>query len=189
MKNKLNEIIYGKELANNLEEINNKELKEKFIEYFGQEKWDQEEELAMLMKIGLKICEDLYLEPIPIVCDDIEEESRLDIEDMYIIISSKIIHNKLEAIKSLIYQLRIYYQLVCVSIDDETEPKRIEWAQDFKSLHLEETISKGNYLSIYIDAYAYMKHFLKIILGINYMHMDVIYDEILNKYIENNFNE
>ena len=32
MKNKLNEIIYGKELADNLEEINNKELKEKFIE-------------------------------------------------------------------------------------------------------------------------------------------------------------
>ena len=33
MKNKLNEIMYGEELANNLEEINNKELKEKFIEF------------------------------------------------------------------------------------------------------------------------------------------------------------
>ena len=43
------------------------ELKEKFIKYFGEEKWNQEELLGKLHEYDMDICDVLGIECIPIV--------------------------------------------------------------------------------------------------------------------------
>ena len=43
------------------------ELKEKFIKYFGEEKWNQEETLAKLQKVVFDVCDNwLGIKPIPV---------------------------------------------------------------------------------------------------------------------------
>ncbi|MBQ3253244.1 MAG: hypothetical protein IJA65_01705, partial [Acholeplasmatales bacterium] len=71
--------------------MSDKELKENFIKYFGEEKWNQEEMLAVLYKEELRLCKYLNIEPIPVIADAIEEDSRYYIEENYIVISDKLI--------------------------------------------------------------------------------------------------
>ena len=67
------------------------ELKEKFICYFGEKKWNQEELLEELHKYHLDICDVLGIECIPVLFEDgLEEDSRLYVHDLYIALSDKI---------------------------------------------------------------------------------------------------
>ena len=66
------------------------ELKDNFIKYFGEEKWNQEEALATLYKEEFKLCNYLGIDPIPVITDTIEEDSRYYIEENYIVISDKL---------------------------------------------------------------------------------------------------
>ena len=60
-----------------------KKLKSEFIKYFGEEKWNQENTLSKLWPIQLAICKDLGIEPIPVVVEEIEEDSRYYIKEDY----------------------------------------------------------------------------------------------------------
>lgn len=51
--------------------MKNNELKDSFIKYFGEEKWNQEEALAVLFKVEFKLCDYLGIEPIPVITDTI----------------------------------------------------------------------------------------------------------------------
>ena len=62
-------------------------LKEEFINSFGEEKWKQEEMLLKLMPIHKKLAKYLDVEMIPVVCEDIKEDSRFYFKEQYIIIS------------------------------------------------------------------------------------------------------
>lgn len=81
-------------------------IKEKFIEYFGKKKWNQEELLEEVFKYQLDICNLLSIEIIPIVFEDgIEDDSRLYLEERYIALSDKI-NTPLEAIKCIAHECK-----------------------------------------------------------------------------------
>ena len=60
-------------------------LKEEFINSFGEEKWKQEEMLLKLMTIHKKLAKYLDVEMIPVVCEDIKEDSRFYFKEQYIL--------------------------------------------------------------------------------------------------------
>ena len=76
---------------NKLLKLTEQELKEEFIKYFGEEKWNHENMLSKLWPIQLDICKDLSIDPIPVVVEEIEEDSRYYIKEDYIAISEKLI--------------------------------------------------------------------------------------------------
>lgn len=93
---------------NKLLKISDEELEEQFIYYFGKDKWEQENELARLLPIQMIISDYLNIDLIPVIVEDIENESIYNKELNYIAISSKIILNKELAIINLIKQLINY---------------------------------------------------------------------------------
>ena len=82
-------------------------LKQEFIEQFGKELWDQQESLAKLYPIEEHLSNLFKIEMIPVVSEDIEEDSRYMIKENYIIISNKIIHDQLQATKALIHEYTV----------------------------------------------------------------------------------
>lgn len=56
-----------------MEDIN---LKEEFIKYFGKKKWEEEEILSQLNnEIGYALAKYLEVSPIPVVTEKVEEDS------------------------------------------------------------------------------------------------------------------
>ena len=88
------------------------ELKEQFIKYFGQQKWDEEELLGMLRIAEFELANYLEVEPIPVVIEDMVEDSRYYVKENYIAISSKLITNEVEALKCLCHEYKHYHQLM-----------------------------------------------------------------------------
>ena len=97
---------------NKLLKLTEQELKEEFIKYFGKEKWNQENMLSQLWPLQLAICNDLNIDPIPVVVEEIEEDSRYYIKEDYIAISDKLIMDEIETIKCLLHELRHIYVLI-----------------------------------------------------------------------------
>ena len=187
MKNNLNEMIYGKYFADDIQNMTEEQLKKEFIKWLGEEKWNEEEALSDLMKISMIVCNDLYIEPLPVIVEDLEEESRLYIKDEYIAINRKLIFNKLEALKGLIYQLRLYYQIVTCTIDDESEPLVEQWKKDYAIVGTDEAKEAGNYMMLYVDAFAYTKYMIQKLTDYRFSYPDIVYDEIVNQYIKKYF--
>ena len=160
----------------------NSELKEDFIKYFGEEKWNQEEMLVVLYKEELKLCNYLGIEPIPVITDTIEEDSRYYIEENYIVISDKLILDKTEALKCLIHELRHCYQFNCVRNNVDNDLVQI-WKEEFANAHL---IEYG-VMTTELDAFAFTKYIMKEWYNINIVFPDIVYDEILTRYINKYF--
>ena len=52
--------------------MNNKKLKEEFIKYFGEEKWNEEEILSVIQPFANYVCESyIGLSPVPVLFDDL----------------------------------------------------------------------------------------------------------------------
>ena len=162
--------------------MKNNELKDNFIKYFGEEKWNQEEALAVLYKEELKLCNYLGIDPIPVITDTIEEDSRYYIEENYIVISDKLILDKTEALKCLIHELRHCYQFNCVRNNVDNNLVKI-WKEEFATAHL---IEYGA-MTTELDAFAFTKYIMKEWYNINIVFPDIVYDEILTRYINKYF--
>ena len=91
---------------NRLLKITENEFKEEFIKYFGEEKWNQENMLSKIWPLQLTICKDLGIDPIPVVVEEIEEDSRYYIKEDYIAISNKLIMDEIETVKCLLHELK-----------------------------------------------------------------------------------
>jgi hypothetical protein len=59
----------------------NEKLKQEFIEQFGKELWDQQESLAKLYLIEEHLSNLFKIEMIPVVSEDMEEDSRYMIKE------------------------------------------------------------------------------------------------------------
>lgn len=162
--------------------MSDKELKENFIKYFGEEKWNQEEMLALLYKEELKLCKYLNIEPIPVIADAIEEDSRYYIEENYIVISDKLILDKTEALKCLIHELRHCYQLNCVRNNLDNKLVNI-WKEELQEFKI---IDYGN-STMELDAFAFTKYIMNKWYNINIIFPDIVYDELINMYIDKYF--
>lgn len=166
--------------------LTEKELKEKFVKHFGIELWNQEDMLSKLWPIELIICNDLGIEPIPVVVEEIEEDSRYYIKEDYIAISSKLIMDEIEAIKCLLHELRHAKQFNCITDEDSNHPLKEIWVEEiiFEINGKSQEEQLGSMIEI--DAYAYQKIMMKKLFGIDWHYPNEEYDKMINSYVEKN---
>lgn len=162
--------------------FNREQLKEEFIKYFGEQKWKEEEFLGNLRIIEMALSNYLEVEPIPVVVEDFEEDSRYYVKENYIAISSKLITNEVETLKCLCHEYKHYHQLICITHNDTRMPMLEEWKKEFQLT--EEELTNTPILYIEIDAFAFTKFIIDKWFGITIYHPDAIFDELLNKYIQ-----
>ena len=169
---------------NRLLKMTKKELKEEFIKYFGIEKWNQEDSLAKLWPLELTICRDLEIDPIPVLVEEIEEDSRYYIKEEYIAISSKLIMDEIEAIKCLIHELRHAKQFNCITDENSTHPFKEIWISEliYEASGIPQEEQLG--LMIEIDAYGYQKLMLKKLFGIDWHYPNEEYDNVIDSYVD-----
>ncbi|MDE6242288.1 MAG: hypothetical protein K2M08_07725 [Anaeroplasmataceae bacterium] len=166
-----------------IEELTEKEFKEEFIKHFGEDRWNQSEVLPILQEKAEILCSYLDIEEIPILCDPIKEDSRYYPEEKFIIISDKVILNEVEALKSLIHEIRHHFQYTCVSTNKMKEPMLEQWR---KEIEIYDTLSPSVQLCTFleIDAYAFTKVIMK-----NWFNKDIIfpddeYEKAISLYIK-----
>lgn len=186
-----NEIELRKWLKKNFpyEEMSNEELKERFIQSFGEEKWEEVEALGPIEVLNFKLCNYLGVEPIPVVFEKMHEDARYYDRLDYIAISNKFIHDEIELKKSLIHEVRHLYQKYCISHKNEQlkfAPSHLisQWEKDFKKNQRLIPEDKIMCMSVEIDAFAFTKYILKEWFNIDYHHYDPAYDALLILYIE-----
>ena len=169
--------------------MNKEKLKEGFINSFGEEKWKQEEMLLKLMPIHKELAEYLGIEMIPVVCEDIEQDSRFYLKEQYIAISPLMLEKYCEAAKSLIHEVRHQYQQICINDPYTKEnPELVKfWEEDYPKLFnpLIYLSTNGNgYLAnvCELDAHAFSKWYLKEKLFIETHYPQFEYDAILDLF-------
>ncbi len=176
--------------------MNDKELKENFIKYFGEEKWDQEEMLGKLIPLQKELSDYLNINMLPVVCEEeLLEDSRLYIKDEYIALSPKMLENYTDAAKSLIHEMRHQYQIICCCDPNTKENPELvkKWDIDLKSLNEpvnpydQDSVDKYYSLIIELDAHAFSKWYMLDKLGIETHHPLLEYDAIIDFYIERYF--
>ena len=172
--------------------MNDNELKKEFIKYFGEEKWNEEEALGKLFEYEMLLANYLNVDPIPVLVEDMMEDSRLYIKDEYIAISKECIKNHVEALKAVSHEYRHYYQLQCIRKGIDTKLVN-NWKEDFLNpvqvTDPEDVTSMTLYgfMTIEIDAFAFQKFALKKFLDIETHHASLEYDVILDSYINKYF--
>lgn len=172
--------------------MNDKELKSEFIKYFGEEKWNEEEALGKLFEYEMILANYLNVDPIPVVVEDMMEDSRLYIKEEYIALSKECIKNHIEALKAVSHEYRHYYQLQCIRNginnklvnnwkEDFLNPVQVNDPNDVAAMTL------YGFMTIEIDAFAFQKFALKKFLNIDTHHASLEYDVILDSYIDKYF--
>lgn len=172
-------------------------LKSEFIKYFGEEKWNEEEEIEKLFHMHLLICDFLNIDPIPVIVEKIDEDSRYDIKKQCIIILPKKIKNHKEALKCLIHETRHYYQLNVVAYEDILNPLYNIWKENLLNpvmlkstddLKNNDLVLKYMMQPIELDAFAFTKYFFAKFLNKSLIcfHQEIenIFDLYIQKYFE-----
>ena len=164
--------------------MDEKKLKEEFIEYFGEELWNQEEILGELQQVVFDVCENwLGVKDIPVLFGEHigTDEARLDVKEQAILLNIKNQNNWVELLASLLHELEHRYQMLYVSSFDTPKAKR--WKKEFKN-YIGGEDPLGNIIQeIEIDANAFAQIVLETDYGIYYEHQDPIIQELINRYI------
>ena len=164
-------------------------LKEKFISYFGEEKWNDEEMLHEIFEFEMFCCDYLGVVPIPVVVDEMMEDSRYYVDENYISLSKKCIKDKLEACKALSHELRHYFQHLVIKLDLNEEYKDV-WKHEFANAievtdpNSEEQLLKYITQAIEIDAFAFQKYMIRQYFDIDLEIYGFEYDMLLEFHIE-----
>lgn len=171
--------------------MNKRELKEKFISYFGEEKWNEEKQLTKLLKFQIYVANYLGVDVIPVIVEDIVEDSRYYLEEAYIVISKKLINDEIEAAKCIAHEMRHHYQWYIIKNNIDHRFKD-EWKKNLsKTININPNLVDdiANYDSslIELDAFAFQKYIIKKYYGLDIYHPIIEYDTILEFYIEKYF--
>lgn len=165
--------------------MDDKKLKEEFIKYFGEEKWNQEELLPKLQQVVFNVCDKwLGVEPIPVLFGEhIEtDEARLDIKEQVIWLNPKNQGNWIELLDSLLHELEHLYQVIYAHSKDTPKAKR--WKKELEN-YIGEEDPLGNLLQeIELDAMAFSQVVLADEYGIHYEHPDPLIQELVDRYIK-----
>ena len=167
--------------------MDEKQLKEEFIKYFGEEKWNQEEMLGKLQQVVFEVCERwLFINPIPILfSDDIgTDEARYDLKEQVIWLNTKNQNNFISLLDSVLHELEHLYQHYYISNCDT--PKARRWKKEFENYIADEDPFGNLTQEIEIDAMAFSQLVLQLDYGIHYEHHDPIIQELINRYLQSN---
>lgn len=169
--------------------MTNETLKQQFIQNFGEEKWNQEEMLEKLEPYEKIITQELIIERLPVIVEEIQEDSRLDLKNMCIIISKEKIQNQIEAIKCITHEYRHFYQLVVIGDDLSNHPLKQTWKESLEQYKETASLSpeelEQSYLTnpLELDAFAYTKYFFQKHLNKDLLCFPLEIEDILNLYI------
>ena len=165
--------------------MNDKKLKEEFIKYFGEEKWNQEETLAKLQQIVFDVCKDwLGIEPIPVLFGEHigTDEARLDYKEQVIWLNPKNQSNWIELLNCVLHELEHLYQILYANSMDTPKAKR--WKKELDN-YIGGEDPLGNLLQeIELDAMAFAQIVMATNYGIYYEHEDPVIQELINRYIK-----
>ena len=169
--------------------MSDKKIKSEFIKYFGEDKWNEVEAIENLNDIEYILSKVLVLPTIPVITEDIPEDSRLDLENQAIIISRKLILNKTEAVKCLVHEYRHLYQQVILQTAPE-HPLYNKWLKNLKNMkntvidvNDPEEYTKYLLQPLELDAFAYTKYFFKKYLNQELICFNEEIEEVFDKYI------
>ena len=179
-----------KELAKNAKQMSVEELKVAFINSFGEEKWAEEEMLGKLIKLSMDVADLLGIDYLPIMFEEMAEDSRIYFKEEYIAINEKYKDNYIECAKCVTHELRHVYQLFYVRLSNDAKAKRMkEELANMKELDPNDLNSISNYSfqEIEIDAFAFTKWYLKNYLDIEVIHPSKDYEKLINAYLEKHF--
>lgn len=156
--------------------MDEKKLKDEFIKYFGEEKWEEEEILGIISRFAFEICNEyLGIEPLPILFEDLDgEASRLDVKEQCIFLNRKYKDDIIELLHSALHELEHSFQIQYAY--EFNTPKALRWRSELESgLKVDDPM---NYVlqEIEIDANAFAAVVLECELGIHY--------EIPNEHIQ-----
>lgn len=165
--------------------MDDKKLKEEFIAYFGEEKWNQEEVLAKLQQVVFDVSKEwLGVEPIPVLFGEHigKDEARLDVKEQVIWLNLKNQNNWVELLNGVLHELEHLYQILYANNMDTPKAKR--WKKEIDN-YIGGEDALGNLLQeIEIDAMAFAQIVMATNYGIYYEHQDPIIQELVNRYIK-----
>lgn len=172
-----------RKIIEKISRFNDNDLKERFIEYFGEDKWHEEEVLTDIQKLVFDICDKwLGVEPIPVLFGEHirTDEAIFDIKEKVIWLNPKNVDNMVELMAATIHELEHYYQLLYISNFDT--PKANRWKFEMDNYIGGEDPLRNLIQEIEIDANAFAQIVLKTDYGIHYEHTDPIIQELINRY-------
>ena len=151
--------------------------------------------LSKLIEPQKELCEYLGLEMIPVVCEDIEEDSRYYFKDDFIIISPLMLESYTDALKSLVHEIRHQYQYKCANNPNTKENPELvnDWRHEFSNLKRpvdpsnQESVNEYFSMMTELDAAAFSKWYLEWKYDIYTVHPNIIYDEFISRYIKKYF--
>lgn len=161
-----------------------KNLKEEFIKYFGEEKWEEEEILEILQDVAFNVCTNwLGLDIIPILFKETNypEVAGYDITNQVIWLDKKNRGNMVDLMDSVIHELEHYYQLHYVA--NYNTPKALRWKKELDNYITSENVIGNITQEIEIDAMAFSQIVLETDYGIIYRHKNPLIQELIDTYI------
>lgn len=176
-----------KETLNKVNQLSEEELKENIKQYFGEEYLIQEEILSKLYPFQYYVTNILGTLPLPIIYDNIVQDSILDTKEECIIINQKYYNNLLESAKCIAHEQRHYYQLALIK-QYPNDPLSIRLKEEFKNetkitdFNDDNQILNYQYQEKEIDAFAFTQVIISSYYHINTTHPDKLYQAIIVAY-------
>lgn len=161
-----------------------KELKEEFIKYFGEELWEEEEILVFLQNVLFEVCNDYLgvIHPVPVLFEDLEgNDSILDLENECIFLNRKNKGNKTLLMACVIHEATHLFQIAYAATENTLKARR--WREELKH-YIDDSNPVGNVLQeIEIDAEATAQIVLSCEYGLTYKHPDDTIQALIEEYI------
>ena len=164
--------------------ISNEKLKEGFIKWFGEEKWEELEILEFLQQISDSICDEyLNVEPIPVVFEETKGcIAILDIKLECIRLNPKYKEDEVQLVFALLHELEHYYQLCYVSMNNT--PKAQCWKKELLNYITSDKPNQNPFQEIELDAESFAEVVLECEYGITYRNPEPTVQLAIEEYIK-----
>lgn len=162
----------------------NEKLKEGFIQWFGEDKWNELEILEFFQKVSDNICiEYLNVEPIPVIFAETKGcIAVLDIQLECIRLNPKYKEDKVQLVSALLHELEHHYQLCYIS--NFNTPKAQRWKREIFNYILSDKPKQNVLQEIELDAEDFAEVILECEYGITYRNPEPTLQFAIEEYIK-----
>ena len=164
-------------------DMTKEELKQEFIKWFGEEKWEEQEIIDFLEGIVCDVCREyLGISPVPVVFEKIKGNiAAFDNKLLFIKVNPDYKNDQIMLVSSIVHELEHYYQLLYVSNFDT--PKARRWKYNLQHYIGEDDPYNNLRQEIEIDAEAFAVVILDCEFGIPYENPDPEIQALIRDYI------